>query len=280
MASWSSIAALFGLLAAASWGTGDFCGGLATKRSPGYSVVTATEFVGAFLLIALALITGEAWPDGRSIWFSIAAGLAGLLGLGSLYQGLAVGRMGVIAPLSALIGAVIPVAVGLFTAGWPDRMTLIGFAVALLAVWLLAGTGDFRPTRRDLILAGLAGIGFGFYYVLVAYAGEGGLYWTLTIARFAAGIAFLLFLLATRRPLLPKRSAWGLVGVSGMADVGGNIFYLLATQFGRMDVAAVLSSLFPGMTVLLARVFLDERLTRLQIVGVAAALIAVTLIAG
>ena len=272
-------AVVFGLLSAISWGTGDFCGGLATKRSPGFSVVMATEFIGGVLLIGLALLMREALPSPGSALVAVAAGLAGLMGLGALYQGLATGQMGVIAPLSAVVGGIIPVIVGLLTEGWPSSLQMVGFALALLAVWLLAGTGEFRPSRRDLLLAGTAGLGFGLYFVLIAYASAGSVYWNLTIARFAAGFVFLAYLLATRRSLLPARSAWGLTSAAGVADAGGNLAYALAALLGRLDVAAILASLYPGMTVLLARVVLHERLTRPQFTGVAAALVAVALIA-
>ncbi len=270
---------IFGLVSAISWGTGDFCGGLATKRSPGLRIVMVTEFVGAAVLIALALAVGEAAPTGASFLFAIGAGLAGVVGLGALYQGLAAGQMGVIAPLSAIVGGVVPIVVGLATEGAPSPVQLLGFGVALLAVWLLAAAGEFRPSRRELLLAVVAGLGFGFYFVLIAYASDGGLFWNLSAARVVAGLALLALLLITRQPLWPTRSAWGLTTGAGVADAGGNLFFALAAQAGRLDVAAVLSSLYPGMTVLLARLVLDERLTRAQITGVVAALVAVMLIA-
>ena len=273
------LSVLLGLLSALSWGTGDFCGGVATKRSPGYSVVMASQFVGVTFLIGLALLTREPAPALPGMAVAVAAGVAGVIGLGALYQGLASGQMGVVAPLSAIVGGVIPILVALVTEGWPSTTQMAGFGVALIAVWLLAGTGEFRANPREIMLAVIAGIGFGFYFVLIAQASTDNIYWTLSVARLAAGLFFLAFLLLTRRPLVPKREAWGLTALAGFADAGGNLFFVLAAQTGRLDVAAVLASLYPGSTVFLARIFLGERLMRPQMIGVVAALTAVALIA-
>lgn len=273
------LAVIFGLFSALSWGTGDFCGGVATKRSPGYSVVMVAEFVGAVMLIGLALITGEPWPTSQSLLIALVAGLAGVVGLGALYQGLAIGKMGVVAPLSAIVGGAVPIIVALFTEGWPSITQFAGFGIALVAVWLLAGTGEFRVNRREIMLALIAGLGFGFYFVLIAQASTEHVFWPLSIARTAAGLAFLLFILITRHPVLPGRNALGLSSLAGLADAGGNLFFALAAQSGRLDVAAVVASLYPGVTVTSACFVLHERLTRLQIIGIVAALIAVVLIA-
>lgn len=279
MQMFAPMAVIFGLLSALSWGTGDFCGGVATKRSPGYGVVVVAEFVGAALLIGLALITGEPWPTSQSTLAASAAGLAGVVGIGALYQGLAIGKMGVVAPLSAIVGGFVPVVVALLTDGWPSITQFGGFGVALVAVWLLAGTGEFNANRREIVLALIAGLGFGFYFVLVAQASSAQVFWPLSVARVTAGLALMLFVLATRRPVLPSRDALGLSGLAGLADAGGNLFFALAAQSGRLDVAAVVASLYPGATVVLARFLLHERLTRLQTIGIIAALVAVMLIA-
>ncbi len=273
------LSVLLGLISALSWGTADFCGGVATKRSPGFSVVMAVQFVGATVLIGLALFTNEPAPTVQGLAFAVAGGVAGVIGLGALYQGLASGRMGVIAPLSAIVGGMVPILVALVTEEWPSSTRMAGFGVALLAVWLLAGTGEFRAAPRELALALIAGTGFGFYFVLIARASSDNVYWTLSVARLAAGLFLLAFLLMTRRPIAPRREAWGLTALAGLTDAGGSLFFALSAQTGRMDVAAVLASLYPGSTVFLARFFLGERLTWLQVIGVIAALAAVALIA-
>ena len=273
------LSVLLGLLSALSWGTGDFCGGMATKRSSAYSVVMAAQFIGAMLLVGLALVADEPLPTPQGLTVAVAAGIAGVIGLGALYQGLASGQMGVIAPLSAIVGGVVPILAALMTEGWPSATQMAGFGVALIAVWLLAGTGEFRADPRTLTLATIAGTGFGFYFVLIAQASGDNVYWTLSVARLAAALFFLAVILITHRPLAPRREAWGLVTMAGLADAGGNLFFVLAAQAGRLDVAAVLASLYPGSTVFLAWIFLGERLKRPQMIGVVAALSAVALIA-
>jgi drug/metabolite transporter (DMT)-like permease len=239
----------------------------------------AVQFIGVALLVGLALLTGEPAPTWPDIGVAVAAGLTGAIGLGALYQGLALGQMGVVAPLSAVVGGVIPILVALVTEGRASTPQMIGFGMALAAVWLLAGTGEFRANPREIILAVIAGIGFGFYFALIALASSDNIYWTLFAARLAAGLFFLTIILITRRPVAPRREAWGLTGLAGLTDAGGNLLFVLAAQTGRLDVVAVLASLFPGTTVFLARVFLGERLTRMQVIGVVAALAAVALIA-
>lgn len=273
------LSVLLGLLSALSWGTGDFCGGMATRRSPGYSVVMVVEFIGAALLIGLAFQTREPVPGLAGLTIAAAAGVAGVVGLGAFYQGLASGRVGVVAPLSAVVGGIVPILVALVAEGWPSTTQMAGFGVALAAVWLLAGTGEFRANPREVVLALVAGIGFGFYFVLIARASSDNVYWTLSVARMAAGLFLLSFLLMARRPIAPRRGAWGLMALAGLADTGGSLFFVLAAQTGRLDVAAVLASLYSGATVFLAWAFTHERLTSQQMTGVVAALTAVALIA-
>ena len=276
-AAWGAL--FFGLLSAASWGTGDFCGGLASRQGRAHSVVMVAEFVGALLLALLAWFTGEARPTWPIALGAAGAGLVGLIGLLALYTGLAAGQMGLVAPLSAVIAALVPIVTALFLQGLPPLAQIAGFALALIAVWLLAGTGEIQATRQQLGLALVAGLGFGFYFVLVEQVSREGVFWPLTIARTVAGLALLAVLLVRRAPVLPHRPAWTLAVVAGLFDAGGNLFFALAAQSGRLDVASVLSSLYPGMTVVLAWVVLNERLNRPQIVGVVAALAAVVLIA-
>lgn len=237
------------------------------------------EFSGALMLALLALLTREAWPTPSILWGAAGAGLVGVVGLAALYTGLGRGQMGIVAPLSAVIAGSVPVLAGLLYHGLPSPLQMVGFAVALAAVWLLAGSGDLRANGAQLTLAVIAGLGFGFYFVLVEMVSREDVYWALAVARTVAGLALALLLLVQRRPLLPERKALPLATVAGLFDAGGNLFFALAAQAGRIDIAGVLASLYPGTTVLLARVILHERLTRAQAVGVAAALLAVALIA-
>jgi drug/metabolite transporter (DMT)-like permease len=272
-------AVLFGLLSAASWGGGDFCGGLAARRAPVLRVLPVSALGGMLPLLVLALLTGErsVAHAGPLLW-GAAAGLFGTIGLGALYRGLAAGRAAVVAPTSAVVAAALPALWGAASEGLPGPLRLAGFALALAGVWLIAQTGE--PTRgaSGLGLALLAGCGFGGFFILIDRAGEGGTYWPLLAARcvtLAASLGGALLL----RPTGSVRPALPLALLGGVLDAGGNAFFVLAGQAGRLDVAAVLSSLYPATTVLLARLVLGERIAPRQALGIAAVLGAIGLIA-
>ena len=272
----------FGLLAALVWGAGDFCGGLATRRAPPFSVVLVAEITGAVLLLLAALAWRQPLPNLPTLGWSAGAGLSGAIGLVALYTALARGHMGVVAPTSAVIAALVPIIASAFLEGAPDTTQMLGFAVALLAVWLLSGTGAGAGRRagsiHELRLALLAGLGFGFYFVLIDRADALSGFWNLTFARSFAAVVLAALMLVIRHPLLPQRDVLPLNALNGTLDAGGNLFFVLAAQSGRLDVASVLASLYPGTTVLLAWLVLGERLSRPQTVGVAAALLAIILI--
>ncbi len=269
----------FGLLSALTWGAGDFFGGLATKRAHPFTVVHVAEWVGAVVLVALALLFGEALPSGTTLLWAAGAGLLGAIGLLALYTGLASGHMGIVAALSAVVAALVPIIFGALTEGLPAPLQLLGFGVGLVAIWLLTSSHDRTVHPRELWLAVIAGLGFGFYFVLIDRTVHDGVFWNLAFARSVAGVVLLGILLATRRPLLPPRPVLPLNVANGVLDAGGNLFFALAAQSGRLDIAAVVASLYPGTTVLLARLVLKERLNRLQTVGAVAALAAVVLVA-
>jgi drug/metabolite transporter (DMT)-like permease len=273
---------IFGLASALSWGAGDFTGGLAARRVGAYRSVFYAEVVGVvFLFIVLAFVS-ELLPDRRAQLFALVAGAFGTMGLMLLYHSMTLGLMSIAAPVSALLAAALPVAVGMFTEGLPDFLTILGFVFALFAVWMISqsegSVTNILSHLSDLKLPLLAGIGFGFYFVLMHQATrDGGAVWHMIFSR-AGGMALIVtYLFATRSTWKIDLSAMPIISVNGILDIGGNFFFILAGQAGRLDVASVLSSLFPGATVLLAWVFLKERLNRNQWIGVGAALIAIIL---
>ncbi len=162
-----------GLASAACWGAGDFCGGLASKRTHVYSVIITSQIVGVCLLIGLALAFGEALPALDQLALGGAAGFAGAIGLLALYRALATGRMGVAAPIAAIVGAALPVMVGFIIDGVPGGLQLIGFAVALLAVWLITQAPDAVLRLRELTLPLVAGLAFGVFFVLIGLIAMG-----------------------------------------------------------------------------------------------------------
>jgi drug/metabolite transporter (DMT)-like permease len=274
-------AAFFGLASAVSWGTGDFAGGVATKRASAYIVVLLSQMVGLLLLTLLAFLMGEPFPHPRDMIMGTVGGLAGLVGLLALYQGLSRGRMGVVAPIAAIVTTLPPLFVSFWLEGWPGLRPLMGFVLAGVAVWLISRSqGTDRVARQDLVLAGVAGLGFGGFYIFLDQVSAGVVLWPLVGARLASVILLALVVVIMRPRRRPALRHLPIMALAGLGDTGGNAFFLLATQAGRLDVAAVLSSLYPATTVLLAWLVLHERLQGSQWLGVAAALVAVVLITG
>jgi drug/metabolite transporter (DMT)-like permease len=269
-----------GLAAASSWGAGDFCGGLASKRCHVYGVVILSQLLGLSFLLVLALLLAEPVPDLTDILWAGVAGLAGTLGLAALYRGLATGPMGVVAPVAAVVSVILPLIVGLFLEDVPALPQLLGFGLALCAVWFITRVGrGSRIRMRSLVLPLAAGLGFGVFLVLIDQVSADAVLWPLAAARAASVLAFLAILLLTRQPAMPTTGQIPLIMLVGLFDTGGNVFYALAARAGRLDMAAVLGALYPAMTVVLARLILKERLLWQQGLGLALAVIAIILIA-
>lgn len=281
---WAEFApVVFGLASAAVWGAGDFCGGLATKRANVYGVVIAGYAIGDLLFVGLALAFGETLPPPADLIWAGAAGVCGAIGLLALYRALASGRMSVASPVAAVISAALPAAAGSLIDGFPGGWQVSGFGLALLGVWLvsqdLSGLRDLTGLKwKELGLPAVAGLGFGLFFILMDRVSAAAIFWPLASARTVALVVVTAFALGTRQLGWPAREHWPLTTLVGIFDAGGNAFFLLAVQAGRLDVASVLSSLYPASTVWLAWLVLKERMTRWQLAGVAAALAAIVLI--
>jgi uncharacterized membrane protein len=272
------IAALLALAAASSWGAGDFFGGLATRRFDAFRSVLISYSVGLVALVIVAIARREPFPPPVDLVWGALGGLAGMIGIVFLYRGFATGRMGIVAPVSAVLATAIPVIFNVFTEGLPDNLILVGFGVALVGIWLLS-----RPERLGIRPAGLgmaiiAGLGFGSFFLALGQVGENTVFWPLVAGRVAACAAMLTFTLATQRSVQLRQSPLGLLMLTGVLDVAGNLFFLLAIQNGRLDIAAVLGSLYPAVTAILAWLAIKEHMTRLQVVGVGMAMLAIVLI--
>jgi len=244
-----------------------------------FGVITVSYAVGLALLVALALARSEPIPKGSDLVWGAAAGLAGVTGLTAQYRALAVGRMGIVAPVAAVLGTTIPVLFAAISEGLPGAGQLAGFALAIAGVWIIARPEVSGGRPDGLGLAVLAGLGFGAFFILIDQVSEGAVFWPLVAARGMSFVVLALIVMANSVAWRPDRSALPLVIVAGVLDVGGNTFFLLAAQAGRLDVASVMSSLYPMVTVLLARLVLQEHVTRLQTAGIAAAVAAIPLIA-
>ncbi len=279
---------VYGLASALSWGAGDFSGGVASKRSNTFLVVLISQAIGGILLAGLALLFSEQLISEQDLLYGAIAGVSGMVGLLGLYAGLASGRMSVIAPLTAVISVILPVIITTFTDGLPATTILIGFGIAIVAVWFLSAGGGRQGQiqRQELQFAILAGIGFSLFFVFIDRVNDGAVFWPLVAARVVSVTLLTLFLLMRHRLHFRmhkgfsfSRSQLAIITLAGVFDTGGNAFFTLAAQSGRLDVAAVLASLYPASTVLLAWLFLKERLAQFQWVGVIAALVALVLIA-
>jgi drug/metabolite transporter (DMT)-like permease len=274
---------LFGFLSALSWGAGDFSGGLASRKLGAYRAVLYADFFGLFLIAIVLGIYREDIPSAYVLINSIIGGALGSVGLLVLYYSLTKGEMSIAAPVSALFAAVLPVVVGAITEGFPKFIQIVGFVIALAAVWLISrgnSTERFRLDHlADLRLPILAGVGFGSYFIFIHYATQATdtVLWPMVMSRLAGTILLFFVVLIRREPFAVPQDAWTVVFFNATLDLGGNFFYILASRMGRLDIAAVLSSLYPGATVLLAWLMLKERISRKQWFGILAALIAIVL---
>jgi drug/metabolite transporter (DMT)-like permease len=269
---------LFGLAASTSWGTGDFSGGLASRRAHVFSVVLAAYAVGMVLLPVLALAFSEPLPSWRDALWGASAGLAGTLGLTAFYRALAIGRMGITAPITAVLAASLPVIFSAFTQGLPGPLQLNGFVLALLSVALVSRPERASGQPEGLGLALLAGLGFGGFLILIGQVSAHAIFWPLASARITSLLFMIVFVRIRGEQMLPKKSVFPLILLAGSLDVAGNVFFILAAHAGRLDVASILSSLYPAVTVLLAAIILRERVSRIQAIGISLALGAILLI--
>ncbi len=279
--------AAFGLTAALAWGAGDFAGGLASRRSNVFGVAVGAELTGLVALIVILPLYGEAFPGWPNFLLAAVAGMGGGFALVLFYRALAEGQMSIAAPLSAVLAAIIPVLMGMVIEGWPGLATLLGLCLAVAAIALIsfgeAGeTGNRSLLRRasvaQLRLPVIAGTVFGLYFVLLHQASQEQILWPLIATRLASVIFLSAIAMQGGKAWLPGRTAWPLVALCGLLDTSANVLYVLAGQMGRLDVAAVVSSLYPGMTVALAWLILRERLSRGQMSGILLALAAIVLI--
>jgi drug/metabolite transporter (DMT)-like permease len=275
-----ALAVAYGLCSALAWGAGDFAGGFASRRGKALTVVLFSQLIGGMLLLILVSTAAGRMPPLQHLVYGGLAGSFGVLGLVGLYQGLAQGRMGLVAPLSAVITAVIPMMFAWVMEGYPGSLRMIGFGIAILAVWFLSSPGGSSTIEGgELRLSIMAGLGFGLFFIFMDQAINQSILWPLLAARGAA-IAVMCLVLATTRQLAPpSRGQYTFIVLAGTMDTTGNAAFAMAAHLGRLDIAAILASLYPASTVLLAWMFLRERLGQRQWVGVVTAGVALVFIA-
>ena len=274
-------AALFALGSAAAWGTGDFSGGLASRRSSPISVTLVSNPVGLLCLMLLAVLQHAAPPTTHDMTVGFAAGACGATGLLVFYRALSSGKMGVVAPVTAVVANVVSVLFGAFTEGVPKPIQLIGFVLAILGVWIISKpeTGA-RASFQDFLPALFSGVAFGAFFILTAQFQSSDFSWALVVARVGTITVTVIAALITRHQFELVPASLPLVLAAGSLDSLGNLLFALATSVGRLDVGSALSSLYPVTTVLLAMLVLKERLSRSQGLGAFLAVVSIPLIVG
>ncbi|CAN5622271.1 EamA family transporter [soil metagenome] len=276
------MAVVLGLLVALCYGAGDFLGGVATRAQPVATVVLVSQGTGRGLVTVILVLDGTGPPAGGDLALGVLSGLIGVVGVALLYQGLAAGSMGVVAPVTAVGAALVPLVAGLVIGERPSVLALIGAAGALIAIVLVArtpGRHEGSAAKHELVLALGAGTAFGFVFVVLGATDEASGFWPLLGARAASVTLLLVWVVRSGLPLVPRRDTRATVMGAGVLDVGANALYLLAVRDGLLSLVSVLSSLYPLTTVLLARVVLGERLHRSQVIGLGLGLGGVALIA-
>jgi drug/metabolite transporter (DMT)-like permease len=297
------------LAAAASWGGGDFSGGMGVKAAGGSTagalrVVLIAHASSLAVLLAILGLQHASLPHGAPLVWGLVAGVTAGISLTAFYIALARGAMGASAALSGLLAAAIPAAVSSFLEGVPALLRIAGFALALAAIWMIAagpspesghavdGSEPSESARKTLVLAIVGGVGFGIYFVALRLANPLGVLEPMALARSASLVTCALLLVIvsvrsrgsirerTETKLATRLTKMAVVWALGVAllDTGGNLLFLAATRAGRLDIAAVLASLYPAGTILLAAWHLHERPTRRQLTGMAIAAAAVVMI--
>jgi drug/metabolite transporter (DMT)-like permease len=242
-------------------------------------VLAAAQAIGAGAALVVAILHGEGLPTLNDAAWAAAAGMCGAIGLAALYRGLAEGRMGIVAPVTGVLAAAIPVAVGIALAGVPGPLRILGFGLGIAAVVLVSSADDGSTGRRGLGLALGAGLALGLYNVAISRVSQAGIFGVLACSRSVATVAVLLLARSSRQPVRLAPRVLPAAAIVGLLDMTGNAAFIVAAQIGRLDVAGLLSSLYPVSTVVLAVLILGERVTRAHAVGIVAAGAAVALIA-
>ena len=274
------VPAAYSLTAVGVWGTSDFLGGIGARRANAFLFTAIVHVSGMVVVGGIALLVHAPFPEMQSVLWSLLAGALGGLALVFFYRALSRGNMGLIAPVAAVLSAAIPTVVTAFGEGLPGTRKVLGFVLAGIGVWLISRTEGDAGRPEGLGVAVLAGIGFAGFYLCTHKAGNASALWVATVSRSASFLVTGLIVLFGRHLSRVSAPVLGIALTAGMLDIGGSIAFVRAAQIGRLDIAVVLSSLYPAVTVVLARVFLHEHFSRARTLGMVAALAAVPMIAG
>ena len=267
------LAIALALGASLSWGLGDFFGGLTSRTMHVLTVLVVSQVFGLAAAFAWVAASGDSVPSWSATALAAAAGACGCLGIATLYRGMAIGAMGIVAPISA-VAAVIPFAVGIASGERPSALQIAGILLALVGVAVASREpreqGGGRAAGIGLALT--AALGFGFYFVFADRAADESVPYAVATARGMSLLLALVAALVVSASLRPGRGALPVLALVGLCDVGANMLFSLATTRGYLSIVSVLAALYPVMTVALAAVVLHERIARTQRFGVIGAL--------
>jgi drug/metabolite transporter (DMT)-like permease len=286
------------------WGASDFTGGYASRRANAFVFTAAAHACAFVLMLSFALTQHAPLPSRTGILWALLAGAIGGFSLAVFYRALAEGKMGLTAPIAALLGAAIPTLADIAIEGAPHAWTFAGFALAIVAIWLITRAEPVREAEPDsapqseeenddqiddeektggvpkgVAVAALSGVGFAAFYLCIRQAGAGSPLWIATISRAASFIVTAVAVIATKAPLRLDLPRAAMATIAGSFDITGSALFIFASQHGRLDEAVVISSLYPAVTVILARLILKEHFSRWRFIGLLAALAAVPMIA-
>lgn len=279
------MAVVLGLAAALTYGAADFLGALATRSTKVFTVVFLSQVLGSGLLVVTLPFFLDSPVSVSALVWGAMAGVAGAVGVALFYQGLSVGRMGAIAPITGVEAAAVPVVYGLVTGERPSVLALAGVFVALGAVALVSSSpqseAQGRKTQGGRLPPGVglglaAGIAFGAFFILLDGAGDDSGLWPLVGARISSIATIAIALVVSKGFERPARAALPAIAGAGVLDVAANLFFLLAAREGLLSIVAVLTSMYPATTVVLARLVLHERFHRTQLIGLGLAALGVT----
>jgi len=269
---------VFGLVAAVAWGAADFGGGLTTRKATLFGVVLVSQVVGMLVALGVAIIRAEALPSGEDLTWAALSGALAAVGILGLYGGLAVGRMGVVAPVTGVLAAIVPVVAGILIEGLPRPIVIAGIGLAIVAVVLVSRVPSAGPGRSGIELAVLGGTGLGLFNVTISRVDDALVFGPLVVVRTVEAAIIALVMIIARRPGQVPRRVLPAVAAVGILDMTGNAGFLFAEASGSLAVASVLTSLYPVTTVLLAITILREPVARSHAIGIGLALAAIILI--
>lgn len=275
------MAVLFALFAALSYGVSDFVGGLASRRVAALTVLVVSYPAGGVLMALLLPVYGGP-VSGRTLWWSVAGGVAGLVGVSLMYSALARAPMSIISPVTAVLSAAVPVLAGVVVGERPGVLSWAGIGLGLIAVVLVSRQASDQPhgtlSWQPLLMAVAAGVGFGSYFVCLARADHDSGIWPVVLSRFVSAALVIPLAIGLGQFVRMPRPAFRLAIVAGVLDACANVGFLLASRHGLLSLSGVITALYPAATVVLAAAILKERTGTMQRVGLALAGLAVVLI--